>query len=90
MRTCESKDPVEVVDYGVNWTTVLQAGETIESFAWTVPSGLTEGASSEDDGICRVFISGGTLDAFYDVVNTITTSAGRVYKETLRIYIRGR
>jgi hypothetical protein len=90
MRVCESKDPAETVDYGVDWSAVLQSGETFDAVAWSVPAGLTEGARSAAEPICRIFLSGGTLGTFYDVENTITTSAGRVYRETLRIYIRRR
>lgn len=90
MRIIESKDAVDVVDYGINWAGILSSGEEVSTSTWTIPDGLTSNTETNDGEITRIFIGGGTLNAFYDLVNVVVTSGGRTFKETLRLYIRSR
>lgn len=88
MVTQIAKDPGATLDYAVDWSDWLEAGETISDSEWTVEAGLTEEASpapSELDGITTIWLSGGTAGAYYTVTNTITTSVGRIDERSLII-----
>ena len=86
------KDPSATLDYGVDWATRgwLATGETIVASDWTAPAGLTEGSSAINGGITVVWLSGGTTGQTYQVVNQITTSAGRIDQRTIEIRVRER
>lgn len=73
-----TKDPNSLLDFGVDWSSWLASGETISTSEWDVPAGLTEGASTESDGITTVWLSGGTAGTTYRVRNRVSTSASRV------------
>ena len=81
------KDPDGYVDYQYDWSRVLATGETIVTSVWTVPTGLTSTTETQSTTTATIWISGGTLDAEYEISNRITTSAGRIYDYvfTLRI-----
>lgn len=81
------KDPNEVLDYVRDWTTAL-AGDTIATSAWTVPSGITKDSDSNTTTTATIWLSGGTLDADYALVNRITTAGGRTMRKTLTFRIR--
>lgn len=81
-----SKDENEILDYVIDWTDRL-AQDTISTSTWTVPSGLTESSSSSTTTTTTVWLSGGTTGTTYDVLNRITTAAGRTMDQTVRIKI---
>ena len=78
------KDPDSVLDYTVNWETWLD-GDTISASSWTVPTGLTKDSVSFGDSAATVWLSSGTLGRRYDILNHITTAAGREEDQTLII-----
>jgi TRAP-type uncharacterized transport system substrate-binding protein len=88
MVTQIAKDPSAKLDYAVDWSSWLEAGETISDSEWTVEEGLTEEVSpapSEADGITTIWLSGGTAGVYYTVTNTITTSVGRIDERSIII-----
>jgi len=84
------KDPSAKLDYTVDWSSWLCAGETITASDWTVPDGLTEASASFDDDSATVWLTGGTDDTDYKVVNQITTNAGRIDQRTIVIAVKER
>jgi len=79
------KDPDAILDYTVDWSEWLDT-DTIASSDWEVPSGMSEQSSSNTTLTATVWLSGGTTDNTYAVVNRIVTAAGRTDDRT--IYIR--
>ena len=69
-------DPEAVLDYAVDWTDWLGAGEGIASTTWTA-TGLTVGTGAyvptESGGVTTVWLSGGTAGTTYTVECKITT-----------------
>lgn len=84
------KDPSAVLDYTLDWSAWLQAGETISSSTWTVPAGLTKNSESGNGETSTVWLSGGTAGADYVVTCEVTTSEGRVDQRSLEIRCRER
>ena len=55
------KDPDEVLDYSIDWSTWLDS-DTISSSSWTVESGITKDSDSNDTTSTTIWLSGGTAD----------------------------
>ena len=81
------KDPDALLDYTENWATWLGTDE-IDTSSWTVPAGITNAADSATTTTTTIWLSGGTAGTNYEVVNSITTTAGRETDRTLYIYVR--
>ena len=81
----DPKGPTEVLDYLINWTAALE-GDTIAMSTWTLPSGLTTSQNSFTASTTTVWIGGGS-GGTYDIVNTITTAAGRVLARKVQLKV---
>lgn len=79
------KDPNATLDYVWDWTDWLEVGETIQSFALTIPLGLTLVSSSNTTTTVSAWVSGGTVLIGYALICRITTTDGRVDDRTLYI-----
>ncbi len=84
-----SKDPDEVLDYAIDWKARL-AGDTIASSTWTVPGGLTQDQASVSGSKAIIWLSGGTLDQAYSILNRITTAGGRTMDQTVTLSVRSK
>jgi len=83
------KDPDEILDYQIDWTTLLETGETLSTSTWTPDGGLTKVSESHTAaGVSTVFVSGGTNGTTYKVKCEVTTSAGRTYNRTIFVEIK--
>lgn len=86
-------DPQSVLDYAVDWTAWLATGETLTASSWTVPAGITQttpAPSFTAGGVATIWMTGGTLNLSYSLVNHITTSAGRQQDQTITLQVRDR
>lgn len=90
MSCVKHKDPDAKLNYGLDWSEWLDAGETIASSVWDVPTGLSEfQAALFTDTVTQVFLDvGGTPGEYYDLTNRITTSpSGYTDERTLTVYM---
>jgi hypothetical protein len=81
------KDPDAVLDYVFDWSSWLGT-DTISVSAWTADSGLTVDSSTNTTTTATVWLSGGTAGEVYEVVNHITTAAGREDDRTMKIKVK--
>lgn len=91
MQTWPPKDPNEVLDYTVDWATNrLQAGETISTSNFSIVSGdvAINSQPAPANGICKVWLTGGTAGTVSVILNRITTSLGRTYDQSVKLRIR--
>ena len=79
-----NKDPDAVLDYEADWSAWL-GSDTIESSSWTVPTGLTKDSEANTTTTATVWLSGGTAETIYDVINRIVTAGGRTEDRTIKI-----
>jgi hypothetical protein len=86
----KKKDPEAKINYTVDWEPWLPTGATIASVVWTVPSGITEEASSETTTTATIQLSGGTAGAAYNIECKITTSTGEIDERTFQIQVEER
>lgn len=83
------KDPDSTEDFAFNWVADLD-GDTISTSSFTLPDGLTEVSSTNSAYATQIFVSGGSLDRTYRIVNSIVTAGGREFDKTIRLYVRER
>lgn len=83
------KDPDEVLDYIRDWSALLD-GDTISTSTWTAETGITVDSSSNTTTTATIWLSGGTVNQNYSVVNRIVTAGGRTHEKTLTFKIRAK
>ena len=83
------KDPNDVLEYQVNWATWI-GSDTITESTWVVPTGITKDSDSFTDTVTTIWLSSGTAGAIYELVNRITTAAGRIRDFTCVIKVQER
>lgn len=88
--TWPSKDPQEVLDYTLDYSGRIPAGDTIVQSSWSVPSGLTAGTTNHANRQTTIWLSGGTDGQGYEITNTVTTAQGRVLEQTVFLVVLSR
>lgn len=74
------KDPSDNLNYTIDWGGAsdggpwLASGESITTSTWTVPDGITEVSTTNDETTATIRVSGGTAGTRYALVNHIVTS----------------
>ena len=89
MKRWPFKDPDEVLDFEVDWTSRIGV-DTISTVTWTVPAGLTKVSQAIAGKVAGVFLSGGTDGQSYNVGCRVVTAGGRTYDETIVLPVRTR
>jgi hypothetical protein len=91
------KDPDAKLDWTIDWSDYLEAGETIASSSWAIDNppdaSLTIAGSpapSNTTTTAKAWLTGGTLQKRYYVRNRITTSAGRIDDQSINLGIERR
>jgi hypothetical protein len=86
------KDPQSVLDYQFDWSLWLAAenDDVINSFALTVPEGITLGTNNEVSGKVTFFLSGGTPGVTYPITCQITTAAQRIIDRSFDVDVQQR
>lgn len=85
----DPKDPDEVLDYVINWATRL-AGDTIADSTWTLPAGITKESDTFSASTTTIWLSGGTLNETYQVLNRIETTGGRTMDQTVKLRLKAK
>jgi len=88
-RSWPPKDPNDILDYDIDWSRRLDAGETITNagFVQVNDAGLTILTTSFTDSVAKVWLSGGTGGMTAELTCTINTSAGRQMDKTVPLVI---
>ena len=81
-----NKDPTEVLDYTIDWETLLD-GDTIATSTWAVDTGITQDSESETTTLAIIWVSGGTVDKQYTLTNTIVTAGARTRVRSIAINV---
>jgi hypothetical protein len=86
-----TKDPSSVEDFSIDWTATLadsSPADTISSSTWTADNGVTVTSDAETTTTTTVWVSGGTLGRYCNLVNRIVTTGGRTYDRTITLKIQ--
>ena len=84
------KDSDAVLDYGFDWSDWLADGETISASSWTVSTGIIEDSNTNTTTTTTIWLSGGTINTTYRVINEIVTNLGRTDNRSIDIRVRNR
>ncbi|MHC2666573.1 hypothetical protein ACMA5K_24190 [Bradyrhizobium diazoefficiens] len=85
------KDPAERrIEYAVDWTARLGAGDELATSTFELPSGLLAENAANTATVATVQISGGAAGQAYEVVNRITTAKGAELEQTIRLRVKTR
>lgn len=76
------------LDYTLDWSDFLEAGDVIVSSSWTATPGLIVDRRTFTDATTGAWCHGGIAGRSYLVSNTITTNAGRRDVRSFRVCIR--
>lgn len=88
MRTWD-KDAQAVLDWAFDWSSWLQAGESISGTPTvTVDAGLTKDSQSNTTSVVTVWLSGGTVGNTYKVACRIVTNSSPARTDERTIAIR--
>ena len=90
MKRWPYKDPDEILDFEVDWTSRIGASDTIASVTWTVPGGIAKTSQNLAGKVAAVWLSGGTDGQSYNVGCRVVTTGGRTYDETIVLPVRTR
>lgn len=82
-----SKDAQSILDFSIDLSNLLQTTEIISSSSWSVPSGITAVTNTFTDEITTIWLSGGTLNTIYELVNTVVTNSNPTRTFINRLYI---
>lgn len=73
------KQPAEILDYQVDYADWFEnRSDTPASFVTSIPTGITQVASSRNGTVVTTVLSGGTVGESYKITVRLTTSAGMV------------
>ena len=81
--------PNAKLDHGFDWTAWLASDETI-STSTSNTDVLTSSSPQITGKVTSVFVEGGVVGTSYKLVNTITTSVGRIDSRTIRLSCKNR
>jgi len=73
-------------DYSIDWTNLLNSGETIATVTWVVPTGVAAGSSSVTGNVSTQFLITPTVGSYY-ITAEMTTSAGRVFNRSFKLIV---
>ncbi len=83
-----SKSPNEHLKVTLSWATELAIDSTsISAVTWTVPSGITNVATSEAGSNTTIVLSGGTSGVEYSILAKITTSDTKYYEQGIIVQV---
>lgn len=82
-----NKDPDEVLDYKLDWSARLGAGNTIVTSIWIVPAGLTKDSDVFTTTTTTIWLSGGVLGVRYELTNRITTTGGHTMDQSVHLRV---
>jgi hypothetical protein len=84
------KDPDDVLDYVVDWSSWLPEGDTIISSTWLLEAGAE--IEQEDDSnttdSATIWVSGGVNGKMYALTNRIATAQGRQKDRTVYLQVQ--
>lgn len=85
-----AQDPDATYDYKINWKLLMVelGGDTIDSSSWSVTGDATVSNASASDTATVIFVGDGTAGNTVTVTNHITTTGGRTYEKSFKVYFK--
>jgi hypothetical protein len=93
MTDSATKDPNEVLDFYVDWSSRLSEvspADTIATSSWSATNGLTVDSSTNTTTSATVWVSGGTDRKYSELTNRVVTASGRTFDHTIVVKLQHR
>ncbi len=84
------KDPDAILDYTLDWSSWLSAGDSLDTATFTAPAGITKVSESNTGTTATVILSGGTEGSTYEVLCRIVTDNGLQQDQSIKIKVTNR
>jgi hypothetical protein len=92
------KDPDATLDYSMDWSDWLSAGDNIATATWSVstitgdadPVTVDSSSTNTLTGIATAIVSGGTVNNTYTLKCHVTTDNGLIDERTFRLLVKNR
>lgn len=92
------KDPDAYLDYSIDWSDWMPAGDSLASSSWTIETiagdsnAMTTDQNTFSGGtnIATVWLDGGSAGENYTITNTITTTNGLTDERFFRVFVKQR
>lgn len=84
------KDANAILDYQISWANWLPSGDGISTATWTTASGITLSTASNTTQTVTFWLSGGTANQKYELINRILTTIGRQEERTIIVEVTDR
>jgi len=90
------KDTEAVLDYSVDWSNWMPAGDSVNTSTFTVTAisgdtdALTVNSSAISTNVCTAVLSGGTAGNIYTVNNKIVTNNSITERRHFRVSVKAR
>lgn len=83
-----TKQPSDTMDYDIDYTDWLTAGDNVQDAAVTADDGITVVSTFINDPRIKIWLSGGTDKVTYKVTCTMTSADGRIRQDELKIKVK--
>jgi len=84
-----TKQPVEIIDYDIDYSEWLTAGDNVQAASVEVaPVGLIVESTFINDPRVKIWVSGGTTGTTYKLTVTATTADGRVKQDEFKVKVK--
>lgn len=80
-------DPLEKIEYVMNWSYAISDGVTISTSTWTAPEAITLTGPSIDGEFTVISAEGGVVKKVYQLENRIMLSNGQKFVDSIFLYI---
>lgn len=81
------QDKDAFLDYSIDWSDWLVAGDSISSSTWATDPDLTLNSAMLVGTKASVWVQGGVVNKWYAVTNTVVSAQGRRDQRTIRLFI---
>ena len=84
-----NKQPVEIIDYDIDYSEWLTAGDNVQAASVeVVPVGLMVESTFINAPRVKIWVSGGTTGTAYKLTVTATTADGRVKQDEFKVKVK--
>lgn len=88
MARVHEQDPDEKLNYGIDYSDRLPAGDNIATSVWTVPAALTASNQTISGQIASLWLTAGVAGSDYRISNKSTSVAGLIVEDYIVLQIR--
>lgn len=83
-----TKQPADTMDYDIDYTDWLTAGDNVQSSVVAADAGITVTSTFINDPRIKIWLAGGVAGTTYKVTCTTTSADGRVRQDEFKLRVK--